>query len=1146
MDEQKDNFYDTYNKDLYRTGTETSDDINSILQSNPNEDNSASVSVDPTDIGSGSGLGNNELAAGAFSGGKVAFADTNDGFWLGIDQGVAKFSIGSPSSFLSWDGSTLTVTGTLVATTGTIGGFSIGADYIRDTANSMGLASTVTGGDDVRFWAGDSFANRATAPFRVTEAGAVTGSSITITGGSVATSVLNGLVALANTNLAAQGWTQTCSFSASSATVVAWGAGTFTNAAGTSYSIGASNTGTMAARTYIYLDISISTTAYQVTTTATTAVGAGKVLVATAINNTTEAIFLVFSGAGQTNIDASSIVTGSITSNELGSASVTSAKGNLALRGWTTTTTFSSTSATQVDWTSGTFTASDGTAYSISSGNTGAMGAKTYIYLDIGTSTTAYQVTTTATSAVGDGKILIATAQNNTTESIFQVFGGPGGLNVDASNIVTGSITANEIAASTITGAKIAATTITASNIAANTITASQIAAGTITTTQIAATTIVAGNIAAGTITTTQIAALTIVAGNIAANTITAGKMNVSQLSAIAADLGSITAGSITINGGVASIDSAGAATFKSIQVGGSTRQYALNDNGIFSFGDASDGAATLDGTNTYGFMSLSGSTYTLTRDVYLSSLTVNGTTIAYDTTANATEVASASSISWSHTCTGSNLILVVTVGVNDLTLGSRTVSGITYNSVALTKIRSDDNGGQRRTEVWYLINPATGAHTVAVTMGGTCIGIAGASVSFSGAKQSAQADTSNGANTSGTATSSSVALTTTIDGDFIVDCLETQATSSAWVPGASQTSRYSLNGTNLDFQVSTRTTTGAGSYTNTWSWTTATTYATTAVAIKPLTAPVTLNMAGYRIFVRDTLTVNGTIQRNGNAGSTGGTGTVGGSAPSAGGSGGSGGGALADGYLKGALAGIGGATGGAGHFSISGDGAPTAGGSGSAGVNTTNSLGSAASNGGAGGASDAAAGSGGTGGTSTASNVKLIANWHLATLLDIGSTGTTIKFDNSASAAGGGGGGGGSSNTSGHGGGGGGGGGGAGSSGGIIAIYARVIVVGAQGIISCNGGNGGNGGVGGNGSGSTGSGGGGGGGGAGGNGGIVIVVYNSLTNSGSIVASAGTKGSGAAGGTGGHGSPFGTDGATGTAGSDGSAGVVYQFQLSL
>lgn len=78
--------------------------------------------------------------------------------------------------------SSATISGSITASSGTIGGFSIGADYIRDAANSMGMASTVTGGDDVRFWAGDTFANRATAPFRVTEAGVFAATSGNILG----------------------------------------------------------------------------------------------------------------------------------------------------------------------------------------------------------------------------------------------------------------------------------------------------------------------------------------------------------------------------------------------------------------------------------------------------------------------------------------------------------------------------------------------------------------------------------------------------------------------------------------------------------------------------------------------------------------------------------------------------------------------------------------------------------------------------------------------------------------------------------------------------------------------------------------------------------------------------------------------------
>ncbi len=99
----------------------------------------------------------------------ISATDATYRLWVGnATAGTATFSV--------------TKTGALFSTAGTIGGFSIGTDYLRDTANSFGLASTVTGGDDVRFWAGDTFANRATAPFRLTESGLLYASGATIVG----------------------------------------------------------------------------------------------------------------------------------------------------------------------------------------------------------------------------------------------------------------------------------------------------------------------------------------------------------------------------------------------------------------------------------------------------------------------------------------------------------------------------------------------------------------------------------------------------------------------------------------------------------------------------------------------------------------------------------------------------------------------------------------------------------------------------------------------------------------------------------------------------------------------------------------------------------------------------------------------------
>ena len=96
--------------------------------------------------------------------------------------------------------------------------------------------------------------------------------------------------------------------------------------------------------------------------------------------------------------------------------------------------------------------------------------------------------------------------------------------------------------------------------------------------------------------------------------------------------------------------------------------------------------------------------------------------------------------ISWSHTVASqSNRILLVWVYYwND----SRTISGVTYNSVALTKIATQINGGsaQRTMELWYLLAPDTGTHTVLVSGTGSAASKTGISVSLYNAEQSAPA----------------------------------------------------------------------------------------------------------------------------------------------------------------------------------------------------------------------------------------------------------------------------------------------------------------------------------------------------------------------------------------------------------------------
>jgi len=175
---------------------------------------------------------------------------------------------------------------------------------------------------------------------------------------------------------------------------------------------------------------------------------------------------------GLNNITAEQIVDGTIDSSLIGDASIL---------GWGSTLTFSATDYNTVAWTSGAIVLSDGTAFAIDAGNTGNMAARTYIYLDTTASLTVLQTTTTHTDAVGIGKILIATAEDNadTAKSAeYQAFGGRGGFGpiITADMILSNAITANEIAANTIT-----ATEMNVSTLSAITANLGSITAGTIT-----------------------------------------------------------------------------------------------------------------------------------------------------------------------------------------------------------------------------------------------------------------------------------------------------------------------------------------------------------------------------------------------------------------------------------------------------------------------------------------------------------------------------------------------------------------------------------------------------------------------------------------------------------------------------------------
>lgn len=547
-------------------------------------------------------------------------------FWAGdtyANRATAPFRVYESGAVVA---TSATITGSITVTSGSIGGFDIGADYIRDAADSFGLASTVTGGDDVRFWAGAAYASRATAPFRVTEAGAVTASSITITGGSMSGTPISSIPNSTATDISLLEKSHDIVFSVTDSDTVAWTAGTVVMSNGRTFSISSGNTGNMAALTYIYLDTAISSTVLQTTTTYSTAIGANKMLIGVANAGTTTASFIPY-GPGSALINGDLIGALSIVSANVAASAITTTKiaalavetGNLAANA-VTTAKIAALAVTTAELAASAVTTAKIAADAVTSAEiaAGAVGSNEI-----------------AAGAIIAGKITAGTIVSADIAAGTITGGNIAATTITASNIAALTITASEIAASTITGAKIAATTITAANIAASTITSTEIAAGTITAaniaaltitaSEIAANTITAAKIAASTITTTEIAANTIVAGNIAASTITAAKMNVSQLSAIAADLGAITAGTVTLtsSGHIKSGQSAyNTGTGFWLGIDGVTPKFSIgNPSGRYLTWDGSDlvingyvqsGKGAFGGDGSDGALSISSGTTTI------------------------------------------------------------------------------------------------------------------------------------------------------------------------------------------------------------------------------------------------------------------------------------------------------------------------------------------------------------------------------------------------------------------------------------------------------------------------------------------------------------------------------------------------------
>lgn len=136
---------------------------------------------------------------------------------------------------------------------------------------------------------------------------------------------------------------------------------------------------------------------------------------------------------------------------------------------------------------------------------------------------------------------------------------------------------------------------------------------------------------------------------------------------------------------------------------------------------------------------------------------------IAYDNATKRTWTAGGT-VTFSHTTTGSDLVLIVTIFHFD-----STVSGVTYNGTALTELvdQVNNSASANYTAVYYLVNPDTGSNNVSITMSNSN-NIEAVAATYTGVDTASFPDawvSSAGNNSS----SFSLGVTTTVDDCWLV-----------------------------------------------------------------------------------------------------------------------------------------------------------------------------------------------------------------------------------------------------------------------------------------------------------------------------------------------------------------------------------------
>lgn len=199
---------------------------------------------------------------------------------------------------------------------------------------------------------------------------------------------------------------------------------------------------------------------------------------------------------------------------------------------------------------------------------------------------------------------------------------------------------------------------------------------------------------------------------------------------------------------------------------------------------------------------------------------------------------ASGATLTFNTASLNSGDVLVVTVHTaqeSDTIL----VSGVTVGGSAMSlAVSTADVTGATETAIFYHQTPGTGIKSVVITVTGgqTTRQTEGAAIPLSGADSSVMVGAS--AQKHSTASSVSQALTTAIDNSLIISAItnNNDRTSTIAATGSNQTLQFAFTADTANGAAGgSQTTTTAGSYTSSYSWTTDTAYSYCVLEIFPL-----------------------------------------------------------------------------------------------------------------------------------------------------------------------------------------------------------------------------------------------------------------------------------------------------------------------